>query len=133
MALAPREKYIASLGLVSLAGWIIPGGGYLLLKEKKRAAIIFVTIALTFCVGLYLGSVGVVDPVASWPWYIAQVMNSPAVFIMAYHTAGGGFAVYGRPNDIGQLYTGIAGLLNILCIINAAYLAHQKMTETKGN
>ena len=37
------------LPVVGLAAWFIPGAGYFLLNEKKRAIIIFITIALTFC------------------------------------------------------------------------------------
>ena len=91
MARNSKETHFLFLLTVGLFSWLIPGGGYFLLKEKKRAIIIFLTISLTFCTGLYLGSIGVVDPIASWPWYIGQVMNSPMVFILAYHTAGGSY------------------------------------------
>ncbi len=43
---------------------------------------------------------------------------------LGYITAGCGYQVYGKPNEIGQLYTSIAGLLNLLCIVNAIYLAY---------
>ncbi len=49
--------------LVALAGWFLPGGGYLVLKETSRALIIFVTIVAIFAAGLYIGSIGVVDPI----------------------------------------------------------------------
>lgn len=109
--------------IVGLTGWLVPGAGHLLLNEKKRAAIIFVAVGLTFAAGLYVGSIGVVDPVASKPWYIAQVMNSPAVALLGHITAGGGYVVYGRVKDLGQVYTGIAGMLNLFCIVNAVYLS----------
>ena len=38
--------------------------------------------------------------------------------------AAGTYPVYGRPAEIGQIYTSIAGLLNLLCIVNAVYMAH---------
>ncbi len=123
-----REKHIASLVTVGLAGWLVPGAGYLLLKQKTHAIIIFTAIALTFCIGLYIGSIGVVDPVGSWPWYTAQMMTTPAVALLGHHTSAGTYPVYGRPNEIGQIYTGIAGLLNLLCIVNVVYLAHLRIT-----
>ena len=98
-------------------------------KEIKRATIVFVAIVTTFCLGLYAGSIGVVDPVGSrywfWSWYSAQVMVSPMVAVLGHITAGGSYPVYGKPCEIGQVYTGIAGLLNLLCIVNAVYLAHK--------
>ncbi len=123
-----KEDYILFLLIVGLAGWLVPGGGHFLLKKEKQGIIIFTTIILTFCIGLYIGSIGVVDPVGSWPWYVAQIMNSPLVAVLGHVTAGGGYPVYGRPNEIGQIYTSIAGLLNLLCIVNAVYLANLRRT-----
>ncbi|MHC4103373.1 MAG: DUF6677 family protein [Planctomycetota bacterium] len=119
---------------VGLLGWLLPGAGHLLLKEEKRAMIIFVTVTLTFCTGLYIGSIGIIDPVGATPWYvyIAQTMSSPIVLAVGHISAGGGFPVYGWPNEVGQIYTSTAGLLNLLCIINALYLAHLRTTETAG-
>ena len=117
------------LAAAAVIGWIIPGGGYYLIGEKKRAIIIFITVLLTFLTGLYIGSIGVIDPVGSWPWYIAQVLFSPAVFILGYHTSGGGYPAYGWANDIGQIYTSIAGLLNLLCIVNALHLGYRKYLQ----
>ena len=107
-----------------LAAWFVPGAGYLMLNEKKRAIIIFVTIVLTFGIGIYIGSIGVIDPIGSKFAYIGQIMNSPAVALIGRVTAGGGYPVYGRPSEIGQIYTVISGMLNLLCVVNVVYMAH---------
>ena len=133
MASLSKENHVLFLLIVGLLGWFLPGAGHLLLKEEKRAIIIFATITLTFCVGLYVGSIGVIDPVGAKAWYVAQIMNSPLVAVLGHLTAGGGFPVYGRPNEIGQIYTGVTGLLNLLCIINAVYLAHLHRIELAGD
>ena len=99
---------------VGLVGWLVPGAGHFVLKETRRAIIIFATIVLTFCIGIYVGSIGVIDPIGAWPWYIAQVMNSPFVALIGHHSSGGGYPVYGKPHEIGQIYTSIAGLLNLM-------------------
>jgi hypothetical protein len=125
-----QENPLPFLFLVGLAGWLVPGGGYLLLKETGRALIIFVTLALMFCLGLYIGSIGVIDPIGARPWYFAQIMNSPLVAIIGHFTATGGYPVYGRPNEMGQIYTSTAGLLNLLCIVNSVYLAHLRKTKS---
>ena len=129
----PSKKNLTLfLLIVGLLAWLLPGAGHFLLREKKRSIIIFVTIVLTFCTGLYIGSIGVIDPVGAKAWYVAQIMNSPMVAAIGHLTAGGGYPVYGRPNEIGQIYTSIAGLLNLLCIVNAVYLAHLRTAETAG-
>ena len=133
MATLSKENHVLFLLIVGLLGWFLPGAGHLLLKEEKRAIIIFATITLTFCVGLYVGSVCVIDPVGAKSWYVAQIMNSPMVAVLGHLTAGGGFPVYGRPSEIGRIYTGVAGLLNLLCIINAVYLAHLHRIELAGD
>ncbi len=132
MATSQRQNQLSLLLTVALLSWCVPGAGYFLLKEKKRAIIICATITLTFCIGIYIGSIGVIDPVDAKGWYAAQILNSPAVAILGHLTRGGAYAVYGKPNEIGQIYTSIAGLLNLLCIINAIYLAHLQSTETPG-
>ncbi|UCF43329.1 MAG: hypothetical protein JSV99_12315 [Planctomycetota bacterium] len=134
MALLSKENHLISLFVVGLLGWLVPGAGHFILKEKKRAVIIFVTITLTFCAGLYIGSIGVIDPVGATPWYVyaAQIISSPMVLVLGHISAGGGFPVYGWPNEIGQIYTSTAGLLNLLCVINALYLAHLRTTEVTG-
>jgi hypothetical protein len=132
MAQHSRESNIAFLLVVGLLGWFVPGGGHLVINEKKHAIIIFVTIALTFAAGLYIGSIGIINPVGAKPWYIAQIMNSPVVALIGRMTASGNYPVYGRPNEIGQIYTSIAGLLNLLCIVNAVYWAYLRRTGEAG-
>ena len=132
--MAPRSKegHIMYLLIVGLMGWLVPGAGHLVLKEKKHAIIIFATIALTFATGLYIGSIGVINPVGAKPWYVAQIMNSPVVAVLGQLTRTGDYPVYGRPNEIGQIYTSITGLLNLLCIVNAVYWAHLRRTGAAG-
>ncbi len=79
-----------SLLVGAVAGWLLPGAGYFLLGEKKRAIIIFVTITLTLCTGLYVGSIGVIDFKGPAALYVkaAQIMNSPIVLILGHHMVG---------------------------------------------
>ncbi len=133
MAPRSREGHILFLLIVGLLAWLVPGAGHLMLGKKTHAIVIFVTIALTLCIGLYIGSIGVINPVGAKPWYVAQVMNTPAVAALGQLTRGGDYPVYGRPNEIGQIYTSITGLLNLLCIVNAVYLAHLRRIENVGD
>jgi len=124
-----KENEIAFLVTVGVVGWLVPGGGYFLLNEQRRALIIFATICLTFFVGLYAGSIGVVDPVGARLWYLAQLMTTPAVFLLGEHAKSGAYTVYGKPADVGQIYTSVAGLLNLLVIVNSVYVAHLRQTQ----
>lgn len=124
-----KTVYLIFVGLI---GWVIPGGGYFMIGERNRGIIVLITIAATFLIGIYIGSIGVIDPVGCWPWYIAQIMNTPLVAIISHNTSGGAYPVYAKSNEFGQIYTGIAGLLNLLCIVNSVYMAHIKNVESKG-
>ncbi len=133
MARRSREGRIVFLAIVGLLAWLVPGAGHLLLGKNRHAIVIFVAVVLTLGAGLYIGSIGVINPVGAKPWYVAQVMNTPAVAALGQVTRRGNYPVYGRPNEIGQIYTSIAGLLNLLCIVNAVYLAHLRGIEDAGD
>src|SRR4030042_1602529 len=111
-----KRHSVSLLTATLLLAWLIPGGGHLLLKKASRSLIIFITITATFILGLYIGSIGVVDPVGGRWWFFAQIMTTPAVTILGGLVSSGAYPVYGKPNEIGQIYTSIAGLLNLLCI-----------------
>ena len=124
-----KDNHTLFLSVVGVLAWLIPGAGHFALNERRRAYVIFVTVVVMFFAGLYIGSVGVIDPVGAKPWYAAQMMNSPAVFFLGRISMGGDYLVFGRSNEIGQIYTSIAGLLNLLCIVNAVYMAHLQVIE----
>ena len=132
MARQSKIDHSLFLLIVAVLAWAVPGAGHFIIKERKRGIIIFITITLTFLTGLYIGSVGVIDPVGAWPWYIAQMMTSPAVGILGQITRTGQYTSYGKPADIGQIYTSIAGMLNLLCIVSAVFMAYTGRGEIIG-
>lgn len=135
------------LVIVGLAAWVIPGAGHWLIRERKRAVIIFVTITALFISGLYIGSIGIVDRVGARIHYIGQMLYSPVTGVIgqivqnskAKTTDDAGnlidkkaYESYGRPCDTGQIYTAVAGLLNLLCILSAVYMAYCGRGEMIG-
>lgn len=129
--------------IVGALAWFIPGAGHFFIKEKKRAVIIFVTITATFLMGLYIGSIGVIDRAHAKPWYLGQILTSPAVAILGSVVAraqvqnndndANDYRVYAKPHDYGQIYTAVAGGLNLLCILNAVYMTHSGRGELIGS
>ncbi|MBN1788751.1 MAG: hypothetical protein JW806_10225 [Sedimentisphaerales bacterium] len=115
-------KGIAFLLIVGLGAWWIPGTGHWLIGQPKKAAIIFLSILSAFTLGIWLGSIAVID--AGTPWYWAQMLNSPLVAYFAHLSSSLNLESYGKPREIGEIYTAIAGMLNLLCVVNAVYLAH---------
>lgn len=129
-----RSPFDQGLWLVTvgLAAWAVPGAGHFLINERKRGILIFCCLTGLFVTGLYVGSVGVINRVASWPWFLAQILYSPAVGILDKIVQTSHLESFGRPCDVGQIYTGIAGLLNLLCILSAVYMAYCGRGELIG-
>ena len=148
----------ASPPLVALVSWLLPGGGYLLLGQRKRGLTVGITVVSLFILGLLIGGVRVIEvpgyddfgrqtevngvwvmrsrpfvELRDKPWSIAQVLNGPVGIL------GGAWSViasrpgddanapaaksHARINEIGVLYTAVAGMLNLLAIIDAGYRA----------
>ena len=121
--------------IVALATWIVPGAGYWLIGQRTRALTVGVTIIILFILGLVIGGVRVVDvpsgvlttpvnAVSQKPWFVGQILAGPITLIassIGHDDAN--FASHSRVNEIGTLYTAVAGMLNLLAIIDAAYRA----------
>jgi hypothetical protein len=75
------------------------------------------------------------DEVRAKPWSIAQIMAGPVDLLCSawsvrasQETASGvplGVRSHSRTNEIGVLYTAVAGMLNLLVVIDSAYRAGQ--------
>ena len=107
--------------LVGIVAWLIPGAGHWLIGQRERAIYIFLGVGSLFFLGVMLGSIFMIDPGYSKPWFCAQILvGGPALIAtLAAGLDGGGADIYGRGVDLGQVYTGVAGLLNLMCILDA--------------
>jgi len=116
---------------VVLLGWLIPGGGYWLLRERARAIIVCVVVLAVFVMGMLIGGIRVVDAPSDFspsallekPWFIGQILTGPisvASSVAASHVDPLRVA-HGRSWELGTLYTAIAGMLNLLALIDSAH------------
>jgi hypothetical protein len=140
---APDKSFLAPPPLIALAGWLVPGMGYWLIGQRLRGLVVGVTILLIFAAGLLIGGMHVIDAptgltfqlVLQKPWFIGQVLAGPVSLVASYlannwgthidpitfkQTAGVALS-HARVNEIGVLYTAVAGMLNLMAIIDAAY------------
>lgn len=149
----PREAPPAPV--VALAGWAVPGLGYALVGERKRAWLSGGAIVAVFLLGLLIAGVRCVDvpgydargnlrlvgrlgqgqsvlrvdpvhAVLDKPWYIPQVLTGPIALgasVWSVHVSDDVTKSTGRLWDIGTLYTAVAGMLNLLTILDAAHRA----------
>ena len=78
---------------------------------------------------------GLIGEIANKPWYIPQIVAGPitlAASALSVKAAQAGVSrVHARLMDIGVLYTAIAGMLNLLAIIDSAHRAGSE-AEDRG-
>jgi hypothetical protein len=121
--------------IVALATWVVPGSGYWLIGQRARALTVGITILSLFVLGLVIGGTKVVDlppgvlsspvnAVSQKPWFVGQILAGPITLLTAsVGRSEDYFSSHSRVNEIGTLYTAVAGMLNLLAIIDAAYRA----------
>lgn len=115
--------------------WLVPGMGHVLLGERRRGAVLGVTIAVLWLMGLIIGGLSVCDRREHPAWFLGQMLTAPSLAVNHYvqslkHENGqppspyaphGYEPSYGRMGEQGILYTSLAGLLNLLAIIDVVY------------
>ncbi|QDU73023.1 DUF6677 family protein [Mucisphaera calidilacus] len=129
--------------LAAIAGWLIPGSGHALIGETRRGIILALSILTLWTAGLFIGGISVIDKANHPAWYGCQVLVAPAILVDLLHrslTLDGqapppeGTVVQGIPattppfepsmnrvHEQGTIFTALAGLLNLLAIIDVAY------------
>lgn len=110
--------------LVLVAGWIVPGGGHLLLGRRTQAGVFFLAITGTFLFGMYLADFTNVSFERHPYYFAAHVWNGGAAFLAAALTRDLVAAEVPRhfgleTFDVGMLYTAVAALLNVMAVTNA--------------
>ena len=126
--------------LVAVANWLVPGAGYLMIGQTARGLTIGFTIITLFVLGILIGGIHVIDPpvftpgignavqlfthkasaVLVKPAYIGQFLTG-AIGLIGSWIGPSQPSSHARANDIGTLYTAIAGMLNLMATIDSAH------------
>jgi hypothetical protein len=113
--------------LAAVFAWLLPGLGHWWLAHRARAVIFFVVITVTFWAGVAVGGVRTtVAPKDNGAWIAAQLCVGPQALLALYLN----YRAVARPDqellkapwpasNISVVYAGVAGLLNLLVIIDA--------------
>ena len=110
----------------ALFAWLIPGAGHFYLGLRKRGVLLFICIEATFFIGLYIGTIRIVNPAHSLLWFFAQVfagLNTIVSHLLAAHldkvqAEAATVLIRDYSYYMGVLYTGVAGLMNLLAIFD---------------
>jgi len=130
----PDPSFALRIPIAGLLAWLIPGMGHIYLGFRRRGIILLVTITLTFWTGVAIGGVrGTVDPNNRRAWFVAELCTGVNAIAALYLHHSLGMAKAPAQNrsgkqdyvghwlsvDVGIHYAGVAGLLNVLVILDA--------------
>jgi hypothetical protein len=119
------KRATISPAVVLFAGWLIPGAGHLLLKKPVRAALLFVSIAAMFAIGVALEG-KVYTPASGDPLDFlgfAADLGAGGLYILTRMLDLGHSSVQIAIADYGTKFIVVAGLLNVVAAVDAHSLA----------
>ena len=109
--------------------WMMPGLGHFYLGQHWRGALFLAVITTTFWGGVAIGGVkNTVDPTNHRAWFVAELCsagNTAAGMIIGSRLPdpekgkASPYLATWPADDIGIVYCGVAGLLNVLVILDA--------------
>jgi hypothetical protein len=124
LATAGKKTGIAP-GIALFAGWLVPGGGHLLLGKWIRGGLLLVSIAAMFAIGVALqGKVyppNTGDPLDMLGF--AADLGSGGLYLISRVFDLGASAVVLATADYGTKFIAVAGLLNLIAAVDAHSLA----------
>lgn len=112
-----------------LLAWLIPGAGHWMLGMRGLAAVYFGAISFAYWAGMLIGGVKTsVDPIGNF-WIFLAEMGVGAYTAVCYLIAStiktvpvyepSPYVSYFPGSDIAQIYLSVAGLLNVLAVLDA--------------
>src|SRR5947209_2634772 len=111
-----------------LLTWFIPGAGHLIQKKWIRGALLLISVAAMFCLGLAMNG-KVYRPntgdLLDMLGFVGD-LGAGGLYLMARVSEWGAAAIYAASGDYGTKFIVVSGLLNVMALIDAYYLATGK-------
>ena len=115
--------------LAAFLAWLFPGLGHMYLGQRFRGRMILVGTCFLVACGVLIGGIDVVDMQRDRLWFIAQAGTGPIAFVLDFLNqeflksasleAQARFTSLGNLNSTGTLYIALAGLMNVVVMIDA--------------
>ncbi len=133
----------------AILAWLWPGLGHIHLGDRKRGFLVMFGVLFLFLSGVLIGGLDVVDRKDDRLWFLAQVLCGPVAIVADYANQsvlkpmpGGWVDRYeegdpqvarrlhrkslGHVNEMGTLYCALAGLMNLVVILDALQPAQRR-------
>ena len=120
-ATAAEETQTGWLVLLCLASWAIPGAGHLWLGRRSKGLVFLVALPLMFAIGIALH--GRLFPFDLSEWLVCLAAVADLGIGVPYFISGalgyGAGEVRAVTYEYGNAFLSVAGLLNLLVVIDA--------------
>ena len=110
-------------------GWLVPGGGHLLLKRTGRGVLLLLAITTMFLCGLMMRGTmftpqgeDLLTVLINWGGWVGDACAG-ILYLMAMWLGYGQPDVAGHVHDYGTKFLVTAGLLNLLAMVDAFEIA----------
>jgi len=138
LAPSPKEMPARWNFAAAFLGWLLPGLGHFARGQPQRAVVLGTTIGTLWLTGLLIGGISVIDRSNQPAWFLGQMLVAPSFVangyrerLVAEHAATRRTfdpqdeppfePAFARAQEQGTLFTSLAGLLNLLAIIDVLY------------
>ncbi len=127
-------------------GWLLPGLGHYVIGERARGGLVLCGVAFLWITGLLIGGIDSVDRKEDKLWFYAQAGSGPIAFVVdglntsllksgkmgelidapnpsrnpASAKQVSSYKSVAQMNEYGTLFTALAGLMNIVALLDAA-------------
>jgi hypothetical protein len=111
----------------AIAAWLLPGLGHYLLGQRRRGGILAASIGVLWLGGLVIGGIGSFDrsQMTTSIVQIGQYGLGPSILLHEVHnwlTNSGRYEpALSRVQEQAVLYTALAGMLNLLAVMDVMY------------
>jgi len=113
-------------------GWLVPGGGHLLLKRTGRGVLLLIAITAMFLCGLMMRGTmftpqgdDLLTVLINWGGWVGNV-SSGILYLMSVWLGYAQPDVAGAVHDYGTKFLVTAGLLNLLAMVDAFEIARRR-------
>jgi hypothetical protein len=112
----------AMVGVACLLAWVVPGAGHLYLGRRAKGLVFLLCLLALFVLGVLMQSrlqlhLGFDDPLALIVSVAQMAIGGP--YLLARYLGFSGGDVRAVTYEYGMTFTAVAGLLNILVILDA--------------
>jgi hypothetical protein len=125
-----------------IMAWLLPGLGHMSLGHRKRGGLIMFGVLFLFLGGVLIGGIDCVDRREDKLWFLAQSVTGPIAFITDFINQSylktlpdeERFRTIGvnKPNEMGTLFCALAGLMNLVVILDALFFAPKPLPERRN-